>query len=169
MAAASTSLRCWLLLCSDLAMRNATAARICPNDYDRERGTITFRTKFGTCQTLPVTAELASLFAKVPADADGSIAYVVHLAKGGRMKHPGLAFYDLRRKLKIARQITAHDLRRTTATAIYNQTADLRKVQAVLGHKQLSTTLHYLDHRNTPVELSTLELAKLNPTTEAIQ
>ena len=164
-------LRCWLLLCSDLAMRNATAARICPNDYNAEKGELTFRTKFGTRQTLPVTAELATIFRLVPKDSDTSKPYTVLLHPLGRVcpKYPSMAFYQLRLKLGIKRQITAHDLRRTTATTVYNQTRDLRTVQAVLGHKQLATTLYYLDHRNTPVPLSVLELAKLNPTTEGVQ
>lgn len=78
-------------------------------------------------------------------------------------------FANLRRKLGIRRKLTAHDLRRTTATRIYDATRDVRLVQALLGHGDLGSTLWYLDHHLTPVPIESLELAKLNPTTETIQ
>jgi len=48
-------------------------------------------------------------------------------------------------------------------------THDIRACKPLLGHRDLATTLYYLDHRNTPVAVANLELAKLNPHTEAIQ
>jgi len=52
---------------------------------------------------------------------------------------------------------------------MYDLTGDLREVQALLGHSQLSSTLWYLDHHVTQVEVTNLELVKLNPTTETVQ
>jgi integrase len=75
----------------------------------------------------------------------------------------------LRRSLGIKRQITAHDLRRTTATRVYSATRDIRLVQAMLGHGNLGSTVWYLDHHLQEVQIEHLELAKLNVTTEAIQ
>ena len=175
------------MLCSDLAMRAHTATRITPENYDKKAGTITFATKFGTMQTLPVTLELQALFDEAEARMGAktgkggrnvvgriggpSTPYVALLSPLGRVSYVTLqhAFAKLRRSIGITRQLTAHDLRRTTAVRVYQVNRDLRAVQALLGHKTLATTLYYLDHRNTPVDLSTLELAKLNPTTEAIQ
>jgi integrase len=169
--AAPPDLRCWILLCSDLAMRSKTAAQIAPKDYDRQAGTVTFVTKFGTAQTLPVTAEIAELFASAKVTEDPSVPYVALLSRLGRIVTKSLRqnFRQLRRKVGINRQITPHDLRRTTAVKMLELTHDLRAVQALLGHRNLSTTLYYLDHRNTPVAVANLELAKLNPHTEVLQ
>lgn len=89
----------------------------------------------------------------------------------GRMKLVSLqgAFVRLRKSLGITRKLTPHDLRRTTARNVYDKTKDLRLVQALLGHSDLNSTLWYLQDNLVNVEVSALELAKLNPTTEAIQ
>ncbi|MBN9617319.1 MAG: tyrosine-type recombinase/integrase [Acidobacteriales bacterium] len=162
-------LRCYILLCSDLALRKSTAAAICPNNYDSERREITFSTKYQNRLTLPVTAELAAMFALYTTDRITS--YVSQMSPRGHntASSLSLAFNKLRKECGITKQLTSHDLRRTTAARVYDLTRDLRKVQAVLGHKDLQTTLIYLDHHATPVEPSILELAKLNPHTEAIQ
>ena len=171
LSACDKSMRCWILLCSDLAIRSGTAALIAPRNFDPEANTITFRTKFGTNQTLPLTAELAAMFRSLPRDADATKPYVAHFSRLGR-----IGINPLRKKLRdmlvtlgIQKQITPHDLRRTTAVRMYQLTGDLRSVQALLGHSDLSTTLYYLDHRTTPVDLSALELAKLPPATERTQ
>ena len=78
-------------------------------------------------------------------------------------------FAATRKAAGVSKQLTPHDLRRTTAGAVYDGSQDLRLVQALLGHRHLTSTLWYLDHKATPVALSILELAKLNPTTEVIQ
>jgi integrase len=169
--AAPANIRCWILLCSDLAIRSTTSAQIAPKHYDREAGTVTFVTKFGSAQTLPVTAELAALFASAKQTEDPSVPYVALLSRLGRIDPKTLRknFKRLREKVGINRQITPHDLRRTTAVKMLELTHDIRAVQALLGHRDLATTLYYLDHRNTPVAVANLELAKLNPHTEAIQ
>lgn len=182
--AAPPHLRCWLLLCSDLAIRSGTAAKITPENYDAATGNLTFTTKYGSKMTLPVTHELRVIFAG--REFEQNVPYVAQLPRGAYTTHHGVTrelkplgrmiqaslqheFARLRRRLGITRKLTAHDFRRTTAVAIYEQTHDLRKVQAALGHAELNSTAWYLDHNLTPVALADLELAKLNPTTEAIQ
>lgn len=169
LARAPKNLRCYILLCSDLALRKSTAAKVCPNDYDAERREISVTTKYANKVTLPVTEELAVLFATCKGEA--SVPYVAQLSRCGRIAAStlALALNKLRKECGITKQLTSHDLRRTTAKTVYDLTKDLRIVQAVLGHKDLQTTLIYLDHRATPVQVATLELAKLNPTTEVIQ
>jgi integrase len=169
-AAAAPHLRCWLLLCSDLAMRSGTAAKIAPRHYDAARGTLTFSTKKGREMCLPITAELEGMLRPL-ANADAATPFVCLLHRNGRIHVENLraAMRRLMKRLGINRRIIAHDLRRTTAVQVYEGSHDLRLVQAVLGHRHLASTLHYLDHRMTKVGAPTLELAKLNPHTEVIQ
>ena len=168
MAAAPPWLRCWLLLCSDLAIRSGTAARLGLQHYDADRQELSFRTKFESAQTLPVTDELRVLLDAAVAIAaeqgDGTRPFVSLLHPNGSAKYGCLikAFHALRGRLGITRRLIPHDLRRTTAVRTLEITRDLRLVQALLGHHNLDTTLYYLDHRNTPVSRATLEAAKLN-------
>ena len=46
--------RLWLHLCSDLAMRSGTAAKIAPHNYDPATGLLKFTTKYNERLTLPV-------------------------------------------------------------------------------------------------------------------
>lgn len=160
--AAPLYLRCWLLLCADLALRSGTAAAIAPANYDPEKQEITFRTKQDVAQTLPVTDELARIFAALPSTADPTVPYVGHLSSRGHITVNELRhnFWRLRKSLGIARRIIPHDLRRTAAVRTLTVSADLRLVQALLGHRSLKSTLHYLDHRNTPVPKELLERIK---------
>jgi site-specific recombinase XerC len=178
---ASPCLKCWLLLCSDMAIRSGTAVKLGPANYDKGRRMLTFTTKYQNRQELPVTEELASI---LDTCTDAMLPFVGQLGRGnhayfgwelkptGRpMKAATLRenFKTLKEKCGIERDLRPHDLRRTTAKAMYDLTGDLRAVQALLGHSQLSSTLWYLDHHVTQVEVSNLELAKLDPTTETIQ
>lgn len=178
--AAAPNLRCWLLLCSDLAIRAGTAARLGPANYNRATGKLSFRTKFSNTQELPVTAELAAL---IESCDDYGRPFVAQLPRGhhpktgkplppiGRMTLRGLhiAFRRLKQKVGITRRVTAHDLRRTTVRRVYDATLDLRLAQSLLGHTSLRSTLWYLQGESVPVPASTLELAKLPPTTGTIQ
>lgn len=148
-------------------MRSGTAAIIAPRHYDVERQTLTFSTKKGREMCLPVTDELNAILAPL-ADLDGDVPFVCHLHPWGHIGGNNLrqSMTRLRTRLGLTRRFTPHDLRRTTAVRVYNQTHDLRIVQAVLGHKRLDSTLHYLDHRNTPVTPSVLEQARLRPPTK---
>ncbi len=69
-------------------------------------------------------------------------------------------FQKLRKSLGINHHITPHDLRRTSAVAMLEFSHDVREVQALLGHRNLQSTLWYLDHDLRPVKRSTLEILK---------
>lgn len=179
LAAAPPHLRCWLLLCSDLAIRSTTAARLTPENYDPARRELTFTTKYQARQRLPVTAALAEMLDRcilpdVPFVAQLPRAAKLHrqpLHSLGHMDAASLRklFAGLRRKLGITRKLTAHDLRRTTATRVYDATRDIRLVQAILGHGDLGSTIWYLDHRLTQIPIDSLELARLPTPTEKVQ
>jgi integrase len=169
-AAAPPHLRLWLLLCSDLAIRSGTAARLAPEHYDGRRLVLSFTTKCGEKLTLPVTAEIHELIETC--DHDSIVSFVRQLwIKQHRDGHPinpygqtgdnlNAAFRALKRKLGITRKLTPHDLRRTTAVAMLQHTRDVRDVQALLGHRSLQATIWYLDHDLRPVQRETLETLK---------
>jgi integrase len=170
--AAPAHLKCWLLLCSDLALRSGTANRIAPIHYDQDKQEISFATKWGAHQTLPVTSELAAIFASVAEkEGDNATSYVTQLRPKHGSEITGIRkeFHALREALGITKRLTPHDFRRTAAVRTLEITRDLRLVQALLGHDHLHSTLHYLDHHNTPVSRATLEAAKLNAIKEATQ
>lgn len=163
------------MLCSDLAIRSGTAAKIGPENYDAQRGTLTFTTKYGNAQVLPVTAELRTL---LDTCKDPSRSFVSQLQAPGmqrrnggqiRRNSPGIAFRKLKEKLGLRRNLRPHDFRRTTVRRVYDQTHDLRLAQALLGHTDLAATAWYLQDSLTQVPADALELAKLNPLTERPQ
>lgn len=182
-SAAGPQLACWLLLCSDLALRSGTATRMSPANYDRATGYLTFRTKYDNTQRLPVTAELRKLLDQC---LEPSIPFVGQLARhnGHPRSKTGLmpatmkpvtdntlhiAWGKLKERVGVRLELRPHDLRRTTVRAVYDDTLDLRVAQAVLGHQHLSSTLWYLQANNVQVDLSTLELAKLPTATKGVQ
>lgn len=169
--AAPDHLRLWILLCSDLAIRSGTAARLGPRHYYRESQTLQFTTKANARLTLPVTAEVRELIEKC--SMDSATSFVRQLweraphCTGRPLANPdatagGLRnqFQKLRRRLNIGHHITPHDLRRTAAVAMLQHSQDVRDVQALLGHRNLQSTLWYLDHDLRPIKRSTLELIK---------
>jgi integrase len=165
-------MQCLLHLCSDLAIRSGTAAKIGPQHYDEQNGLLTFRTKYGRSVTLPVSKPLSELFRLHATDV--SVPYVVALNPSGAASESAhrRMFERIRKRAGVTRKLTYHDLRRTTAVRAYEITRDLRVVQALLGHKELAHTLYYLDHNATPVTPEVIETVRLhgvNPTKETIQ
>jgi len=144
---AKPAVRCWLLMCSDLAIRSGTAALMAPKHYDAAAGTLTFTTKKGRKMCLPVTDELAEIIRPL-AKLDADTPFVAHLSRNGHCKSRYLTaeLGRLRKRCGINRQLTPHDLRRTTAVRVYEDTRDLRVVQAILGHRP-EETLEPLDRR----------------------
>lgn len=170
LAASRPHMRLWLLLCSDLAIRSGTAARLAPAHYDQRSAILRFATKLGEKLTLPVTAEIAAILNTCdPANPE---SFVRQLWQRHRLRHAPQSkpfknsnqlnsqFQKLRRSIGITRKLTPHDLRRTTAVAMLEATGDIRDAQALLGHRSLQSTVWYLDHDLRKVSRQTLELIK---------
>ncbi len=170
LAAAPDHLRLWILLCSDLALRSGTAARLGPRHYYHSNHTLQFTTKANAHLTLPVTQEIRELIERCSMDTPVSfvrqlweLAPPLHRTPPHESRCNGWwtpQFQKLRKELKINHHITPHDLRRTSAVAMLEYSHDVREVQALLGHRNLQSTLWYLDHDLRPIQRSTLEIIK---------
>jgi integrase len=168
--AAPDDMRLWLLFCSDLAMRSGTASKIGPRNYDPRRKEVRFVTKCDEALTLPVTEEIAQILATC--DHTSPNPYVLQLAfkqqkiVGGQFKTNATRyslncrFRRLLKTLEIRQNLRPHDLRRTAAVRMYELTHDARDVQSLLGHRNLGSTIWYLDHDLRPITRGTLELIK---------
>lgn len=169
--AANPHMQCLILLCSDLAIRSGTAAKLAPEHYDPKTRRLSFTTKYDERLSLPVTERLAFLIDQCMAQRRSLTPFVNILNPRGHAHPENLraAFKRLCVRVGIKRRITLHDLRRTTAVGIYDLTHDLRMVQAALGHSNLMSTLHYLDHRMTTVPRALLEKASENNRKETVQ
>lgn len=165
--AAPKHIKMWLLLCSDMAIRSGTAARLGFEHYNKERGELAFITKCQEHVTLPVTDEIRRLIEECnPKDCR---SFVRQLWNDPRVKPDtkavniplalGAATRRLRTRLGI-NHFYQHDLRRTTAVAMYRQTRDIRDVQQLLGHGNLQSTVWYLAGAINPVKRSNLEIIK---------
>jgi integrase len=169
--AAPDYLKLWILLCADLALRSGTALIIGPEHYDPARQTLRFVTKKGARQTMPTTDEIDELVAKCNMSHQASFVRQLHLSEphtAGRPLDPTAirddqldhAWRELVSAVGITRRIVPHDLRRTAAVAMLEETGDVRDVQALLGHRSLQSTIWYLDHDLRPVKRETLERIK---------
>ena len=168
---ASKTLRLFLLLCSDEAIRSGTAVRLGPQHYITETRRLEFTTKYNEKVSVPVTDDVAELLAECNLSSVKPFLTQLRIAQfpnaNKQRTSPFVSGHQLRKELTklraqlgIEKRIIPHDLRRTTAVALYRRTRDIRKVQALLGHHQLQSTFWYLDHELEPVDLADLEATK---------
>ncbi|MGH9775298.1 MAG: tyrosine-type recombinase/integrase [Candidatus Acidiferrales bacterium] len=147
--AAEPWLRCFILLCSQLALRRAEALRVSPRMYDTEKQTVTVPTKGGQTITLPITDELRELFELAPDTDDTETPYIWKL-RGGTLRPDTIHrhFRRLVKKAGIEAPLIPHDFRRAAANKMYELSGDIRAVQQLLGHSDLASTAWYLQHRD---------------------
>jgi integrase len=160
----------WMMLCSDLAIRSGTAHKLGFAHYDPTRQELRFLTKFRAALTIPVTREIAEYIERCnPRDERPFVAQLWQSHTKGQ-RHVlartrtaiGRAFVRLMKDAGITRNLRLHDFRRTTAVKVYRKTRDLRVVQSLLGHANLASTVHYLDHDLVAVPRLILEDVKLS-------
>jgi len=154
---ANPGLRFFILLCADLGLRHKTALSIAPHHYNADTKTITFTTKGGHQQVMPVTPEIAHSFQFIPPGADKAAPMVAilnrHTTHSGRKGSMQDAYKRLRAAAEVRPEVRIHDLRRSAAEAAWAATKDLRAVQALLGHTSIATTNRYLHNRTQPEQL----------------
>ncbi len=121
-----------------------------PDNYNPETRSISFSTKKGARLTLCVTDEVRAFIEQC--DLDSHLPFVTQLRARER-QHQGKPqtsitvstctlrkeLREIRDRLHIDKRIIPHDLRRTAAVALLEHTRDVRKVQALLGHRTLQS------------------------------
>jgi integrase/recombinase XerD len=150
--------KCMLAIIAGLGLRRTEALRLSPANYDRETDTITYRTKGDQTNKLPVTDELRAFFHLFGDEIENPNTPILELMRGKKVTKAVLAdaWASLRTRARINPQLRMHDLRRTVAHRLYDETHDLRVVQRLLGHADMSTTLKYLRHHD-PENLGNLQ------------
>jgi integrase/recombinase XerC len=136
-------LRLFVLLYIQAGLRFSETLRVNPQTYDHENKTVTVQVKGGRDRKVELSEDITRLMDSVdPAPGEPYI-----MALKGRTISPEAvrqAWKRLRKTLNINPNVNAHDLRRSAATILYEETHDLRAAQELLGHKNLATTLTYL-------------------------
>ena len=137
-------LRLFILLYLQCGLRRAEALAVTPRTWNREQHTVTIPVKGGDTRTAELTEDVEVLLLAA-GDPPADTSFLTAL-KGRPVTEHVLraAWQGHRRKHGVSDTVHAHDLRRTAATILYNGTKDLRIAQQLLGHKNLSSTLHYL-------------------------
>lgn len=138
--------RDWALLCFMLTTGcrlGETAALDC-GDIDLERATATLRTtKGGDPDRVPLTDRCVA--AVTPLMSGRTPDTPLFRATGGRLSTrqvQRIVVYRVQ-EAGITKPVTAHTLRHTFATGLYNRTGDIRLVQIALRHEHVQTTEIY--------------------------
>lgn len=140
----------------NMGLRCVEVHRLEVGDWDRSRNTMRITGKFGHERLLPVPAEVA---VAVDEYLDEHPAGAGPLIRSYR--RPGLPvapatlsgmvseWMRAARIKRVARNgVSAHALRHTAASDVLDECKDLRVVQLMLGHQNLSTTAIYLRSAN---------------------
>jgi integrase len=142
-------------------LRASDCLAISPANYNAENKLITIQQK-KTAQTvtIPTSQQLSECLETSPPD-DNPLTSFIDRYNGKPTTYHALnqAWNALKRKAKIPDELTFHDQRRTVAVGLYEISKDLRVVEQMLGHHSLSSTAHYLEHRDP---------AKLRPYLDAM-
>lgn len=140
----------WLMV--GCGLRCCEVSRIAVTDYDRRLETITVTGKGSHERTVPVPAEVASVLDQYLATerltSGPLIRNRVHLSRGVSPRTLSIYMrrwmYEAGVKVRPWDGTSAHALRHTAATDVYDRCGNLRIVQEMLGHSLASTTSRYL-------------------------
>lgn len=137
-------LRLYMLLYFQCGLRSSETLEVTPRNWNRENGTVTIRVKGGRTRAVRISDDVAMML-HTAGDPDPDTPFLWTI-RGRPLTLGGLRRAWERHKAKtgVNPNLTAHDLRRTSATIIYTGTKDLRAAQELLGHKNLTSVLAYL-------------------------
>jgi len=154
-------LRLFMLLYFQGGLRFSEILRITPETYNKNDGTAVILVKNGRHRRVQFADDITRLLAAV--DPQPGQPYVFALA--GKNLHPSSirsAWGRWRDACGVRANVTLHDLRRTSATALLDKVGDLRAAQELLGHKSLVSTLTYIAPLRTDQAKHYAELLRFN-------
>jgi integrase/recombinase XerC len=133
-----------VLLYFQCGLRFAEALAVTPRSWNQEARTVSVNVKGGRTRPTPITPDVEVLLASA-GNPDPDMPFIFAL-RGRKMNIRSIraAWQKHKRDCAINPAVTSHDLRRTAASIIYASSHDLRAVQALLGHKRLTSTLQYI-------------------------
>lgn len=143
-------------LCGLAGLRCAEALSVGPDAFDGPQRALTVRGKGDRTRVVPLSPEAWSVVnpARVDALIDSDRLGFMPMVVGYKDRFARHAITTAGLKAGLSRHVSSHDLRATFATAMYDQSLNLRAVQEVLGHANMKTTEGY-----TEIPLSTLRSA----------
>jgi site-specific recombinase XerC len=149
-----------MLLAQEAGLRAGAIASLCRHNLDFKEGVMRGKTKGGANYNVPMTARVRERLLWVAAQAEPEEPLVAAISyRRGAQSVRDLDYHvrQAKRRAGVDSAWTLHDLRRSAARRVYERTRDVRKVQRVLSHKNLSTTMWYLGDGGTDVKVEDLE------------
>ena len=147
--------RCMLKLMLNSGLRPSEVLNLTWRDVDLQTGKVMVREGKGKKDRQVWVAEGTLELMRKWREASPESPYCFPTLKGRRINDRVFRAMVKRRALKVGidKDVHPHTLRHTYATELYRETKDIRLVQKVLGHADLSTTMIYThivdDHMET--------------------
>ncbi len=149
-----------LLLAHEAGLRAGSISTMTKSNCDFNKRYLRGKTKGGANYNVPMTDRLqeALLWACANAEPEETLLAAISYRRTFQCAQE-LAHHvrQAKQRAAIAARWTLHDLRRSAARRVYERTRDVRKVQRLMSHKNLSTTMWYLGDEGAELEASDLE------------
>jgi site-specific recombinase XerC len=133
------------------------------HNCDLERRELRGSTKGGATYAVPMTQrvfERLSFVCAVAQPGETLLGAVSFRKQTINPKSVQELVREAKRRAGVKSAWTLHDLRRGAARRLYERTRDVRKVQRLLSHKNLSTTMWYLGDAGVEIDARDLEPEK---------
>lgn len=146
-------------LALDMALRRCEIQRLQLDDIDRRRELIDIRGKWHVLRSVPFSDDFPKILERYLHYRDAlkkkhkrliEPPQVIMTYYRGHLKGCSETYLDDRREdacVKVGFQFGYQELRRTWARQAYDAGADLKDIQDILGHKDITTTIMYIGVR----------------------
>lgn len=140
----------------DSGMRVGELKRLALKDFDKERRTIILRrTKGQVLRVIPYGEHIRTTltqYIKVIGYFPKEQLIESYKVKGQPISLRGLQYIvrQVAKRSGIKKKITSHTLRHSYAVHFLNNGGHIPQLQVLLGHKHITTTLHYLKYARIP-------------------